>query len=407
MKKFKLFTAFLVFCSITAYAQEVTTTPKKMPYYYMMEWPNQGVLMFGKDPKGNTLQQEVTLVNDKGEVKWQEQYMPQMKDPKIVLSEYSNYIYFLDQLQPDDAGKIFYNQTNLSGYIRKGSIYFPPIFRTVADIDYNSSELIDIVSSTDDLIFHFRLKDKKSKAYQDVLVFLNHYSLKTFIAKVPGIYPFEKIDSGERSLIYFAGSKDDENYFAHYTIKDKKMGYDVLVFDKKGNFTGSRFFESPDEKIETTQRIAVYPSGAFYADASTHRAKGQLFYSNNEWFLAGRKEAAFSLWKYAENKPSLLLSNYEIPIKKNPEHEMGITFLKDYFIVIAKSDATNSVLTIAKDGSVVEKQNISTTFGMANLSRYLKKVETDSFYFLFNDSWYSVPQVVFGDDLTRVVFEKK
>lgn len=406
MKKFKLITVFLVFCSLTAASQELRTTPKKMPYYDMIEWPNQGVLIFGKDPKGNTLQQEITLINDLGEVKWQEQYMPQVSAPKIILSEYSNYLYFLDQLQPDNAGKIYYNQTNLSGYIRKGSIYFPPIFRTVADVDYNSTELIDIISATDDLIFHFRLKDKKNKSYQDVLVFLNHYSLKTFIAKVPGIYPFEKIDSGERSLVYFAGSKEDENYFAHHTIKDKKKGYDVLVFDKKGNFTGSRFFESPDDKIETTKRLAVYPSGAFYAKASTHTAKGQLFYFNNEWFLAGRKGATFSLWKYEGNKPSLLISNHAIDVKKNPEHEMGVTQLKDHFIILVNSDVTNSVLSFSKNGQLVKQQQLSSEYGLANLSRYLKNADDVNFLYLFNEIWYSTPKLSFGSELIPVIFQK-
>jgi len=404
--KMKIITVFLVFCSSVLFGQEIKLTPKKMPFYDIIEWPNKGVLVFGKDYKSNTVQQEISFINDAGEVKWQEQYLPQVSDPKIILSEYSSYLYFLDQLQPEN-GKIFYNQTNLSGYIRKGSIYFPPIFRTVSDIDYNSCELIDIVSATDDLIFHFRLKDKKNKVYQDVLVFLNHYSLKTFIAKVPGVFGFDVVDKGEKSLVYFAGSKDNENYFVHHTKKDNKSGFDILIFDKKGVFTSSRFLVSPDSDISPASHLSIFPSGSFYSNNTNHSAKGQLFFFDNQWFLLGCKSNSFSIWKYIDGKPAKILTDYTIQTKKNPEHQVGVTVLRNKFVVILKSDLETKGIVINQDGSIVQQHVIVGNSLGFNISNLFHSTIEQNFLYLFNDVWHSANKIKFEETLTPLVFEKQ
>lgn len=403
----KIITLFLVFCSSTVLlGQEIILKPKKMPFYDIVEWPNKGVLVFGKDYKGNTLQQEVSFINESGEIKWQEQYLPQVPEPKVIMSEYSDYLYFLDQLQPEN-GKIFYNQTNLSGYIRKGSIYFPPIFRTVSDIDYNTCELIDIVSATDDLIFHFRLKDKKNKVYQDVLVFLNHYSLKTFIAKVPGIFGFDVVDKGEKSLVYFAGSKDNENYFVHHTKKDNKSGYDVLIFDKKGVFTGSRFLVNPDSDIINSSRAPIYPSGSYYTNSATHSAKGQIFFFNNTWYLLGGKANAFSIWKYEEGTPKKVLTDFAVQSKKSPEQKIGITVLKDAFVILTTSDLETKGVVINFAGSIVQQHVIGATSLGLNISNLLLPTIEQNFLYLFDNNWYSATKLNFEESLTPLVFEKK
>lgn len=406
IKKMKIITLFLVFCSSILFGQELTLTPKKMPFYDIIEWPNNGVLVFGKDYKGNTVQQEISFINDAGEVKWQEQYLPQVAEPKIILSEYSDYLYFLDQLQPEN-GKIFYNQTNLSGYIRKGSIYFPPIFRTVSDIDYSSCELIDIVSATDDLIFHFRLKDKKNKVYQDVLVFLNHYSLKTFIAKVPGVFGFDVVDSGQKSLVYFAGSKDNENYFVHHTKKDNKSGYDVLIFDKKGAFTGSRFLVTPDSDISVSSRFSIYPSGSYYSNNTIHAAKGQLFFFDNDWYLLGCKANSFSIWKYVDGKPTKILTDFSIQTKKNPEHQIGVTVLRNKFVIVVKSDLETKGIVVNEDGSIVQEHIITGGTLGSNISNLFHSTVNQNFLYLFNDVWHSVNKITFEETLTPLVFEKQ
>ena len=406
MKKQNFLTPIILFCSFLTIGQDIILTPKKMPYYELIEWPNKGVLIFGKDHRGNTLQQEVTFINEAGELKWQEQYMPQVTSPKPILSEYSNYIYFLDQLQPDD-GKIYYNQTNLSGYIRKGSINFPPIFRTVTNIPYSSCELIDIVSATDDLIFQFRLKDRKNKVYQDVLVFLNHYSLKTFVAEIPGVFGFDAIEKGEKSLVYFAGSKENENYFVHHTRKDNKAGFDILIFDKKGVFTGSRFLVTPDSEILISERFSIFPSGSFYNKGNPHSAKGQLLFFNDDWFLIGRKASGLWVWKYDDLKASILLKDYIVQTKKSPEYAMGVSVLKDHLVVVTKSDIETKGVIVDFAGKIIQQHVVDDKLLGNNISNLFKNSVDLNFNYLFNQLWYTASPLVFEDKLTPLVFEKK
>lgn len=396
-----------MFCSGISIAQEISITPKKLSYYKLYEWPGKGVIVAGKDFKGNTLQQEITLVSASGETKWQEQYMPQVENPYPIYSEHSDYLYFLDQLEPDN-GKIFYNQTNLSGYIRKGSVYFPPIFRSVSDIDYSSCELIDINNATDDLIFHFRLKDKKNKQYQDVLVFLNHYSLKTFIAKVPAVFPFDVVEKGDKSLLYFAGSKADENYFVHTTVKDKKEGFDILIFDKKGAFSGSRFLLNPDTAIELSDRKAFFPSGAYYNQGIVFSARGQLFFMENEWYLSGRKGTTLSVWKQDDNDAFQLFGSYEVKTKKNPGHAVGLTKINGNLLVTVSSDLEQTGFVLSEKGETVashewgEQQRYS-----ENPSGLLRENSGSTFWLLFDDGWRKAGKIEFSEELQSLTFEKE
>jgi hypothetical protein len=406
MKNHQIITLLvLVLSFFNVFGQEITLTPKKMPFYEIVEWPNKGVLVLGKDPLKTTLQQEVSFINNEGITQWQEQFLPQTEQPKLILSEYSDYLYFLDQLKPEND-KIFYSQTSSNGYIKKGSIFFPPLFRSVADVDYTSSELVEIVNTKDNLIFQFRLKDKKNKSYQDVLIFLNHYSLKTFATKVPGLFSFEMLDKGEKSLIYFAGCKENENYFAHHTIKDKKSGFEILIFDKKGTMTGSFFMVSPkDENLIRTNKKALYPSASFYSNTTDFSSKGILHFQNNEWTLIGNKENTLSFWYYEQNKPILIIDKFDVTFKKNNVHEVGCTVLQNNLIVVSKTDIESKIVVIdLSDKKIRYTHTIKGNFNPLNLSSVLNSTIRTNFSYLFNNKWYITKEKSFTNELTPLVF---
>lgn len=377
-----------------------------MPFYDIVEWPGNGVLLFAKDPKGNTTQQEVTYVNMQGEIKWQEQYLPQVKDPKLILSDYSNYLYFLDQLQPDN-GKIFYNQATFSGNIRKGSIYFPPIFRTLTDFDDLNSELIDVVNATDNLIFHFRLRDKKSKSFVDVLVLLNHYSLKTTALQLPGVFGWDEVEKKEKSLPYFAGSKENENYFAYYSTREKKKGIEIVIIDKKGTFSGSNFFELPMQTASWNTIIPIYLTGLFHFQELKKTlpvSPGRMVFIDNRWFWAGSNAEGAALWRFDGQTPVKVFDGWKIPFKKSAQFGIGMTFSAKGLAVFITSD--NGVSARSGESSSAFDAVTAATFSERNVSGVLYTAEKQ-FVFYWNLVRHVAEFPVFSEQLNPVVFEQK
>jgi hypothetical protein len=403
MVKIQIFIGFVFLGLCAPVFGQLTVNPRKMPFYDIVEWPSNGVLLIAKDPKGNTTQQEVTYVNTAGEIKWQEQYLPQVKDPKLILSEYSNYLYFLDQLQPDN-GKIFYNQATFSGNIRKGSIYFPPIFRTLTDFDDVNSELIDVVNATDNLIFHFRLRDKKAKTYVDALVLLNHYSLKTTALRLPGTYGWDEVDKKEKSLPYFAGSKDNENYFAYYSTRDKKKGIEVIIVDKKGNFSGTNFFELPMATAGWSTVIPVYLTGAWYMQElkkTLPTSIGRMVYLENTWYWLGANADGLAVYKFDNQTPVKVWDKWNVPFKKSAQLGLGMTVSAKGLVVIATSDA-GCHARLLTSSSAQSQANLDGR----NVSALLLN-DAKAFSFFWNGQLHQTLYPQFSEQLNPVLFEEK
>jgi hypothetical protein len=408
MIKLQIIAAF-VWCGIISSWAQITVNPRKMPFYDVVEWPGNGVLLIAKDPKGNTTQQEVTYVNLQGEIKWQEQYLPQVKDPKLVLSEYSNYLYFLDQVQLEE-GKIFYNQATFSGNIRKGSIFFPPIFRTIVDFDDVNSELVDVVNATDNLIFQFRLKDKKSKTFIDVLVLLNHYSLKTTAIRLPGTFSWDEVEKNEKSLPYFAGSKENENYFAHYSTRDKKKGVELCVIDKKGVFSRTDFFELPMATASWSEHTAQYLTGMVhlqYVRKFLPMSVGRMVFLDDTWFWMGSNaEGAAALWKFEGKNPLKLMDGWKIPFKKSARLGMGMTVTPKGLVWVVSSDEGCFAQLVSGEKGLIGTSKKSKTCDTQNITQAISQLEGE-FSFFWNDVLFAAKKPVFGEQLTPVIFEKK
>ncbi|MEO9256873.1 MAG: hypothetical protein ABI207_00750 [Crocinitomicaceae bacterium] len=335
----------VIFFSLSTFgrlsAQDITVEMQKFPFSDVAEWSEHGLILFAKDPAKNTLQQELSYVNQKGELIWQEHYLPSVENPSMISSGESDYMYFLDQIRPDAEGKIYFNQVSISGYVKKGSIFFPPLFRALENVDFTNSKLINIINSNSDLIFHFREMDKKNNMYKDVLIFFNHTMLKAYPVLAPGVYLFSEIENNSKSLLQYVGSKRGDNYFANYTTKNKQKGYDLITYSEKGELKATPFMNAPKEKVTSIKLASNQLNGAYYLNEDQPAVLGQLLYYKDAFYLAGGNETGgVSVWKYTDGNPTLLVKDLAVAHKKSTEYALGVSFLDNRFIVFAKSDQT-------------------------------------------------------------------
>jgi hypothetical protein len=405
---FRAVFVFLSITSLTVFSQDLTIEMQKFPFSDVIEWPEHGLVLFAKDPSKNTLQQELSYVNQKGELIWQEHYIPMVENPFIIASQESDYIYFLDQINPDESGKIYYNQMSLSGYIKKGSIYFPPIFRTLNNDNLLDYKLIDVINAHDDLIFHFRQEDKKNKQFIDVLVFYSHVLLKAFPVKIPGVYLTAELDAGTKSLIQYAGSKDGANYFCSAATKTKVKGYDLFTYNDKGELIETSFMDAPKETVSPLQIQSNELNGAYYLRAENPAYIGQLHYYKNAFYLiGGNEQAGISLWKYTNNTPGLLLSNISMAHKKSNLYTVGANFLNNQLIVFTQSDLENKNTVYSLDTKVVHTSDVSGNAYERNPSRLLFAKNSTNFVLKLNDVVFEFNKQIFAPSVEKVVFKRQ
>ena len=62
---------------------------------------------------------EISLVADKEEGMWDQKVNPKTRNPFYLAAEKTNHIYFLDNLDLVNNGRIMFNQMNFGGNIKK------------------------------------------------------------------------------------------------------------------------------------------------------------------------------------------------------------------------------------------------------------------------------------------------
>lgn len=398
----------LIFLTGIFYAQDISIEPQKFPFSDIVEWPEHGLVLFAKDPSKTTIQQELTYVDETGTVIWQEHYLPMVENPYLIASGESDYMYFFDQIQPDAAGKMYYNQVSLSGYIKKGSLHFPSIFRTLQGVAYENCQLLDIIDAHDDLIFHFREANKKDKLYTDVLVFFHHGLLKPFPVIVPGAFLMAETDAGTKSLLNYAGSKEGENYFSYYSQKQAVKGYNLVTYNEKGELTSERMMSAPDEKIGAIQLQSNQLNGAYYLKTERIPSKGELLYYKGHFYLAAvNATSGLSIWKYENDKPVAWVKNIAVMHKKSTTYAVGVHFLNGKVIVFVESDEAKKSLVFDEKGNPISAGGESTENYERNPSQLFFAKNPSSFVIQLNNATYEINKQTWPADKQPAVFKKR
>jgi hypothetical protein len=147
---------------ISTFGQQFEIPAEEYPFYTIIEWKGIGSMLLNRDPSGNSKKVNLTLVSDKTTRIWQQSFNPNGKDFYYISSENARYVYFLDNLNPEN-GKISLHQLNSAGNIKSSTILLGPAIKKLGAYDFTKLELMDIVTTDKALVHIFRYHDEKEK----------------------------------------------------------------------------------------------------------------------------------------------------------------------------------------------------------------------------------------------------
>ncbi len=293
-----LISCLLVVLSFTGVAQEFEIAASKYPYYNIIEWKGMGAILMSKDPSGNTKQVNLTLVGDQTTSIWDQKFNPKSEEFYFISSENARYVYFLDNLEPEN-GKIYFNQLNSAGNVKSTNVFIGNAIKSLGGIDYNDLELINIVVTDKALVHHFRYQDKKEKAIVEIATFITHHNFKCYAA-ILGSTPEANLkkddDIGQWDYVGFT---DDKIVFAARDKMDKQIGWTVKEYSSKGVAGPSLFINAPKGLIPV-ENIGFGTTGKYYLKGSTTMDKGLLSFINGKYYMVGgqKKESGAELTLY-------------------------------------------------------------------------------------------------------------
>jgi hypothetical protein len=299
----KLVLIFCAFLALNANAQEFEIEAQKYPYHDIIEWKGQGAILMNRDPNGNTRRIGLTLVGNQTSSIWDETFTPGNDDFYFISSENARYVYFLDNLQLNEAN-VSFTQLNEAGNMKSNKVSLKSVLKSVGIVDYTAAEVINVVVTDKALVHHIRYEDKKEKVVKEVATFITHHNLLPYAAEL-GSIPFDDLKNEDVGYWDYVGFTEDKICFAARGLSNKKKGWGVKEFSSKGKFTGEQFLAAPKEYI-SVQNIGFGTTGKYYMDDRDTEDKGMVAFINDSFYMVGgeRENAGARLilhqWKDGE-----------------------------------------------------------------------------------------------------------
>jgi hypothetical protein len=224
-----LFLVFLGFLSSFAQNELVSDN---YPFKNLFEWQGVGTIITSSDPDERQRDFNIWLLNTNGEVQWREKFYPKLANPYPIIGHNSSYIYFLDNLKPENH-KINYHQINMSGSVKSTQFDLLPIVKKAG---YNSTDdlnLVDIINTPGALVFQFEYMDKTQKKKDQFFIFLTHHNHRTYATKGISV-GLDGLKDGIEGELRYAGSDAETIYFSRYIKRANEHTLEFLPFTAKG-----------------------------------------------------------------------------------------------------------------------------------------------------------------------------
>lgn len=293
----------ILFLSLGVQAQEFEVEAQAHPYYDIIEWKGQGAILMSRDPNGTTRKIGLTLVGNQTSSIWDESFTPRDEEFYYISSENARYVYFLDNLELDEA-KVYFTQLNEAGNKKTTNVSLKSVLKQVGVDDYNELELINIVVTDKALVHHFRYEDKKEKQVKEIVTFITHHNLLPYAAEL-GSTPIEDLKKEDVGHWDYVGFTGDRICFAARGITEKKKGWNVKEFTSKGKFTNSLFIEAPADYLPM-QNIGFGTTGKYYLKDQETTEKGMVCFINEKFYMVGGERensgARLVLYEWSEGE---------------------------------------------------------------------------------------------------------
>ncbi len=283
MKRFNLI--FCIILGMNSFAQQIEIPAEQYPFYSILEWKGMGAILFNRDPAGNMKKVNMTLVGNKPTNIWQQSFNPNGKDFHFISSENSRYVYFLDNLVPEE-GKISLHQLNSAGNIKSTSVSLSSAIKKLGAFDLAEMQLMDIITTDKALVNVFRYHDTKAKKYIEFATFITHHNMLVYAA-ILGEVTDLNIKEGNFGQWKYIGFTDDQIYFAARDFQNKKKGWTVQNLTSKGVLTNSQFINGPSENFDFVEQVGVGANGKTILNNSTDSETATLIHHKNQFYMTG------------------------------------------------------------------------------------------------------------------------
>jgi hypothetical protein len=268
----------------STFGQQFEIPAEEYPFYSIIEWKGMGSMLLNRDPSGNAKKVNLTLVSDKTR-SWQQSFNPNGKDFYYISSENARYVYFLDNLNPEN-GKISLHQLNSAGNIKSSTILLSTAIKKLGAYDLTKLELMDIVTTDKALVHIFCYHDEKEKKYTEIATFMTHHNMLVY-ATIIGEVSEISIKEGKYGHWNYFGFTDDQIYFSAVDYQNKQKGWTVKNFTSKAVLTETRFIKNTGDKFEMFEQVGIGSNGKTILNPASEIESASLIYHANQFYLIG------------------------------------------------------------------------------------------------------------------------
>ncbi len=275
---------------VFSYGQSFEIPKEEFPFYEIVEWKGKGALLISKDPTEKLKKINITLVGGQNKATWNQSFNPKGKQYYYLTGENSDYVYFMDNLIPED-GKYFFTQACSNGIVKTSSSVlthiFGMVFKNIADLKIDKLELVDVVMTEKALVHIFRYYHERDKKYFELGVFMTHNNMISY-ACILGEVKEDQLRDEYMGHWKYIGSSGDKIYFAVRGYnKELKKGWLVSGYTPKAELISSNFVINSDLKYEPIDDKGFGLSGRNYLNVKTKPEPNVLTHVNGNFFLTG------------------------------------------------------------------------------------------------------------------------
>lgn len=409
----KLFTLLTFLLIVGFVPAQIEIEKGKYPFHSIVEWLDKGTLLMNSDPKDRTRDYEIVLIGQGGEVNWRKTIYPSHSMPSLILSQSSNYIYFVDHFEVIDS-KFSYNQLNKSGSVVSTNFDLLKIIRSYGYTIPDELIVEEVVNTPKALAFHFSLEVKEKNSIENFFVTITHHNNRVYHSQGPSTHP-DLLDDGREGLFTYSGADEENIYFSRIVEQggSKRIHfYPITPKAEKGNEYS--FSITPDFSPIESEVIKNNFCGSYYQkklNNKTLNRKAIGLYNNSRFYVAANDEKDRCLKLYGANKDGdiVVLNEYKNPAGESRKYDAKLSWLenlKKVIVVGSIEDATSAAIIEGSTVESVDKEILNVDQLQINPSVFALENKSTNFVHLDNNQTYFFDYDQLGKE-GNVIFKEK
>ncbi|MDX1650997.1 MAG: hypothetical protein R3277_00785 [Brumimicrobium sp.] len=383
------------------------------PFHQIVEWKGVGTLLMNSDPDLKGKDFGLTLLDTSGLVAWNKLIYPAYSRPSLILSENSNYIYFLDFLKVRN-NRISYIQLNRSGSYVSNDVDVLKVVRAYGYTNPDDVVLQEVFNTPKALVMHLTLEVKEKKIVENFFVTITHHNNRIYHVKGPETNP-DMISKGKEGLFNYAGGSEEDIYFSRIIAQDNRFrAYFYPISPKAVPREEYGFMLLPDFSPIPSEIMNYDLSGSYYQaknDGKTEKRLGVGIYKNAEFYYVANDEKDRCVKVYGKDSKGeiAVLNQCEKKAEVSRKYNAKIYWMNNMenIIVVSKIEDTETALII--DTNKVESINagkINADLLQINPTSFKVENKSSNFVHLVGDKVYTFDLDQLGEP-GKAVFKER